>query len=395
MSAPSGTRVTADPVEIARGLIQRRSVTPADDGALAYCAELLRRAGFAVDTVVLSGPGAPDTPNLYARIGDGRPCLAFAGHTDVVPPGEAARWRHDPFSGAVEDGWLYGRGAADMKGGVAAMIAAAADFVGARGGDFGGSIAFLLTGDEEGPAANGTVKLLKWAAGRGAAFDHCLLGEPTNPERLGEMAKIGRRGSLTGRVQVRGRQGHVAYPDLAVNPIPALARIVTELAGTPLDEGTAHFSPSHLEWTTVDVGNPATNVIPSQARATFNVRFNDLWRPATLAAALARRMAEAAGPVPFVLDFAPTNSVAFVTEPDAFARLLQDVVEEETGIRPSLSTTGGTSDARFIKDHCPVIEFGLVGQTMHAADERVRVEDLVRLKAIYRSLLERYFPVDR
>ncbi|WP_375458621.1 succinyl-diaminopimelate desuccinylase [uncultured Enterovirga sp.] len=380
-----------DPLSLAQALIRCRSVTPADYGALAVCAEALAEAGFEVDLPVFSAPGTPDIPNLYARFGSGSPCLVFAGHTDVVPPGDAAAWRHDPFGAVVEDGWLYGRGAVDMKGGVAAMLAAAIGFTGERGASFGGAIAILLTGDEEGPAVNGTVKLLEWAKERGERFDACILGEPTNPSALGEMAKIGRRGSLTGRLTVRGRQGHVAYPDLARNPIPILARMVTALSAEPLDGGTAHFGASNLEWTTLDVGNPATNVVPAEARAVFNIRFNDLWDPESLAIGL--RLRRSAGPdAAFDLVFDPTNSVAFLTPPGDFVDLVRGAVEAETGRSPVLSTTGGTSDARFIKDHCPVVEFGLVGQTMHAVDERVMVEDLHRLTAIYRRVLEAYFP---
>ena len=381
-----------DVVTLTQALIRCRSVTPADEGALGVAATALVEAGFAVEQPVFSAPGTPDVANLYGRIGRSGPCLVFAGHTDVVPPGDAAAWRHDPFGATIEDGWLYGRGAVDMKGGVAAALAAARAFVAERGGEFGGSIAFLLTGDEEGPAVNGTVKLLEWAAERAERFDVCVLGEPTNPTVLGEMAKIGRRGSLTGRLTVRGKQGHVAYPNLTRNPIPVLARMVAALSDAPLDEGTQHFGASNLEWTTVDVGNPATNVVPGEARAVFNIRFNDLWSPDTLAAAIRGRLERAAAGTPYDIAFDPTNSVAFLTEPSAFVTLVADAVEAECDRRPELSTTGGTSDARFIKSYCPVIEFGLVGETMHAVDERVALEDLRRLARIYRGVLERVFP---
>ena len=381
-----------DVVQLAQALIRCRSVTPEDDGALAVAQSALKAAGFAVDRPTFTAPGTPDIPNLYARIGEGGPCLVFAGHTDVVPPGDVAAWRHDPFGAVIEDGFLYGRGAVDMKGGVAASLAAACAFVAERGADFGGSIAFLLTGDEEGPAVNGTVKLLDWAVERGERFDFCVLGEPTNPGVLGEMAKIGRRGSLTGRLVVRGKQGHVAYPNLTANPIPVLARMVEALSGTPLDEGTQHFDASNLEWTSVDVGNPATNVVPGEVRAVFNIRFNDLWSPETLAAAIRTRLESAAAGADYEIAFDPTNSVAFLTAPSAFTDLVADAIEAECGRRPALSTTGGTSDARFIKSACPVIEFGLVGQTMHAVDECVAVEDLHRLTAVYRGVLERLFP---
>ncbi|MGJ3263703.1 MAG: succinyl-diaminopimelate desuccinylase [Salinarimonas sp.] len=378
-------------VDLARELIRCPSVTPAEGGALALLAGVLERAGFRVERPVFSAPGTPDVENLYARIGTGAPVLVLAGHTDVVPPGDEGRWTHAPFSGEVVEGVLYGRGAVDMKGGIAAMLAAALDFAATRPG-FPGSIAVLITGDEEGPAINGTVKLLDWAKARGERFDACILGEPTNPERLGDMIKIGRRGSLSGTLVVHGVQGHVAYPHLARNPIDGMVRLIAGLKAEPLDTGTAHFGASNLEVTTVDVGNPAKNVIPAQARASFNIRFNDTWTPATLEAEIRRRLDVAAGnSVTWEATFEDTNAVAFLTEPNDFVRLVQDAIEAETGIRPVLSTTGGTSDARFIKDHCPVLEFGLVGQTMHQVDERVPVADLERLQAIYGRVLAAYF----
>jgi succinyl-diaminopimelate desuccinylase len=382
-------------LSLAQALIRCPSVTPEDRGALDVVAQALSGAGFSVERPVFSEPGYPDTPNLYARIGDRGPCLVFAGHTDVVPEGDGA-WRYGPFDATVADGLLYGRGAADMKGGVACMLAATLAFIARRGGTFPGSIAFLITGDEEGPAVNGTVKLLDWARARGERFDHCLLGEPTNPGRLGEMIKIGRRGSLTGKLTVLGRQGHVAYPHKAENPIPGLLRLASALAVEPLDGGTAHFDASNLEFTTIDVGNPATNVIPATARATFNVRFNDDWTAASLGAELCRRLEQAAGnAVRFTLDLQPSNAPAFLTQPDAFVDLVSRAIQAETGLTPTLSTTGGTSDARFIKDACPVIEFGLVGETMHQVDECVAVADIERLTAIYERVLEAYFPAER
>ena len=381
------------PLALAQALIRCPSVTPEEGGALSFLADVLSRAGFSVERPVFSEAGTPDIENLYARIGTTGPVLVFAGHTDVVPPGEAASWTHGPFSGAVAEGFLYGRGAVDMKGGIACMLAATLAFLDRHGPDFGGSLAFLITGDEEGPAVNGTVKLLEWAKSRGERFDHCLLGEPTNPETLGEMIKIGRRGSLTGRITVHGRQGHVAYPHRAENPIPGLLRLASALVAEPLDDGTAHFDASNLEFTTVDVGNPATNVIPASARAVFNVRFNDDWTADSLGAEIRRRLEAAAGnAVRFSLDLQPSNSPAFLTQPDAFVDLVAGAIEAETGRRPALSTTGGTSDARFIKDACPVIEFGLVGRTMHETDERVAVADLDRLTAIYGRVLSAYFP---
>ena len=383
--------MTTDALALARALIRCPSVTPAEGGALAILAETLGQAGFAVERPVFSEAGTPDVENLYARYGTRAPVLVLAGHTDVVPPGPRDLWSRDPFGAEVADGWLHGRGAVDMKGGLACLVAAALEVIAARP-DLPGSIAVLVTGDEEGPAVNGTPKLLAHALAKGERFDHCLLGEPTNPDALGDMVKIGRRGSLTGRLTVHGRQGHVAYPALADNPIPGLLRLASALLDPPLDGGTAHFDPSNLEFTTFDVGNPATNVIPAEARGAFNVRFNESWTPDTLAAEIERRLAAAAGnAVRYAITFDPPNAVAFVTEPGPFVDLVAAAVEAETGRRPVLSTTGGTSDARFIKDACPVVEFGLVGQTMHAVDERVPVADLARLTAIYRRVMEAYF----
>jgi succinyl-diaminopimelate desuccinylase len=379
------------PLALAQALLRCPSVTPQEGGALSLMAQVLGDAGFEVHRPVFSEAGTPDVENLYARWGTGRPYLLFAGHTDVVPPGDASRWTHDPFGGAIENGELYGRGAVDMKGGIACMMAAALSYLSDNPG-FSGSIGFLITGDEEGPAVNGTVKLLDWAKARGERFDHCILGEPTNPDQLGDMIKIGRRGSLTGKLTVHGKQGHVAYPHLADNPIRGMLRLLDALMGAPLDGGTEHFDASNLEVTTIDVANPASNVIPAEARATFNIRFNDTWSPETLEAELRRRLREAAGnAVRYTLAMEPTNAVSFLTPPDRFVTFMMDAIEAETGRRPKLSTTGGTSDARFIKNACPVVEFGLVGQTMHQVDERVALADLDRLTAIYRKVLDAYF----
>jgi succinyl-diaminopimelate desuccinylase len=379
------------PLALAQALLRCPSVTPEEGGALAFIEGVLREAGFEVHRPVFSAPGTPDVENLYARYGSGQPYLLFAGHTDVVPPGDATRWRHDPFSGVIDGEELHGRGAVDMKGGIACMMAAALEFI-REAPDFKGSIGFLITGDEEGPAINGTVKLLEWAKARGERFNHCILGEPTNPDRLGDMIKIGRRGSLTGRIVVEGRQGHVAYPHLADNPIPGMVRLVDGLLREPLDQGTEHFDASNLEMTTIDVGNPASNVIPAEARATFNIRFNDLWTPQSLEEEIERRLREAAGnTVQYRLTMDPTNAVAFLTPPNTFVGFIADAIEAETGRRPKLSTTGGTSDARFIVKDCPVVEFGLVGQSMHQVDERVAVADLDQLSTIYRKVLNAYF----
>jgi succinyl-diaminopimelate desuccinylase len=378
-------------IEIARALVAFPSVTPDDSGALPYVRNLLAEAGFAVEIVSFAQSGTPTIANLWARFGRDAPNFVFAGHTDVVPPGDAARWRFPPFSATLADDALWGRGIADMKGGVAAALAAALRFVARE--PFTGSISFLLTGDEEGPAVNGTVKLIDWARARGERFDHCLLGEPTSQATLGDTIKHGRRGSLNGRLTLIGKQGHAAYPHLADNPIRRLAPILEALQAPPLDSGTPEFDPSHLEIVSVDVGNPATNVIPGEVRLVFNVRFNDLWTPATLAAEIERRVAAAAMGARYSLAFDPTNAVAFLTQRGPFTDLVARAIEETTGVRPKLSTGGGTSDARFIKAACPVVDVGLVGATMHAVDERVAVADLEALTRVYERTLELYFAV--
>lgn len=377
-------------LNLCQALIRCASVTPNDAGALAVLEGHLKAAGFATQRLRFSEPGTPAVDNLYARIGAGAPYLVFAGHTDVVPPGDRSQWRFDPFAAEVAEGMVFGRGASDMKGAVAAFAAAAAAYV-AEHGTISGSIGFLITGDEEGPAINGTAKLLAWAEARGERFDHCLLGEPTSAATLGDAIKIGRRGSLNAGLVVHGRQGHVAYPRRAENPIPHLMRLLDALIATPLDRGTSHFEPSNLEIVTIDVGNPAMNVIPAAAHARFNIRFNDLWTPATLEAEIARRCAAAAAGARYDLSFEPCNASAFLTEPDRFTDLVSQAVAARTGLKPALSTSGGTSDARFIRAYCPVVEFGLVGATVHMVDERIAVADLEALTEIYRDILERYF----
>lgn len=392
-TAPRPDLDPLDPVALTQALVRCPSVTPDEGGALSLLGAVLSNEGYSVERPVFSAPGMPDIENLYARIGTQAPVFVIAGHTDVVPVGDAAAWTRDPFGGTVVDGVLHGRGACDMKGGLAAMMAAALRFR-RENPEAPGSIAFLVTGDEEGPAVNGTVKLLDWAHQRGERFDHCLLGEPTNPAAMSDMIKIGRRGSLTGRLTVNGKQGHVGYPHLADNPIRGMVRLLAALEASPLDRGTEHFDPSNLEVTTLDVGNPATNVVPAQAKAVFNIRFNDVWTPETLAAEIERRLREAAGnAVRYEISFDPTNSVAFLTQPGPFVSMVADAVEAETGKRPALSTTGGTSDARFIKNYCPVVEYGVVGQTMHQVDECVAVADLVALERITYRLLSSYFAV--
>ena len=385
----------ADPLTIARDLIRCPSVTPAEGGALDYLADVLQRAGFAVHRMTFSEPGTPDIENLYARIGNAAPHLMFAGHTDVVPPGDTGAWQHPPFAAEVAGGKLYGRGAVDMKGGIACAVAAVLDHLAASGGrpqeNSKGSISFLITGDEESVAINGTVKLLRWAAGRGERFDHCILAEPSNVEALGDTIKIGRRGSLNGTLIVTGRQAHVAYPHRGENPIRGLTQILAKLMAEPLDAGSANFQPSNLEFTSVDVGNTTVNLIPGEARARFNIRYNDCHTQASLKALIERRAAEAAGSVRHAIAWDASNADVFVTAPGPFTDLVAGAIVAVTGRQPELSTSGGTSDARFIKDYCEVVEFGLVGQTMHQVDEHVPVADLQTLTAVYRRILERYF----
>jgi succinyl-diaminopimelate desuccinylase len=380
--------MTTTAVDLCRALVRCRSVTPEDGGALGILEATLKQAGFATHRIVFSEVGTPDIDNLYARIGTTAPFLAFAGHTDVVPVGDGTNWRFDPFAGEVADGAIWGRGTADMKGGVAAFAAAACTFV-ARRRLPKGSIGFLITGDEEGPAINGTEKLLRWAYEKGERFDHCIVGEPTSFEVPGDTIKIGRRGSLNATLVVHGRQGHAAYPERADNPISKLMRLLNALTAAPLDNGTPHFGASNLEIVSVDVGNPAFNVIPAEARARFNIRFNDLWTPETLAAELCGRLDPAGAK--FTLTFEPCNAPAFLTTPDAFAKLVTDAVEKKTGRRPARSTSGGTSDARFIRAYCPVVEFGLVGATVHMVDEHVAIADIEALTESYAAILEDYF----
>lgn len=385
-----------DALAIARELIRCPSVTPRDAGALGVLETLLKAAGFEVHRVTFSEPGAADIDNLYARIGGSAPHLAFAGHTDVVPAGEESAWSVGAFSGDVKDGFLYGRGAVDMKGGIACSVAAVLGFLRDYDGKFNehgkGSISFLITGDEEDVAVNGTVKLLQWVAARGERFDHCVLGEPSNQQVMGDCIKVGRRGSQSGTLYVEGRQGHVAYPQRASNPVPDIARLIVALSDDPLDGGSAQFEPSNLEFTSVDVGNGATNVIPAQARAKFNIRYNDLHTQASLRDLVEARLAKAAGNrIRAHIVWEPSNANVFVTKPGPFTELAVAAIEDVTSHKPQLSTTGGTSDARFIASYCPVIEFGLVGQTMHQIDERTPVEDLEKLTRIYRGILDRYF----
>ena len=382
--------MAADPVALTRDLLRCPSVTPAEGGALALLEGVLKRSGFTAHRVRFDEPGTAPVENLYARIGTTAPHLVFAGHTDVVPPGDEAAWTHPPFAGETAGGTLYGRGAVDMKGGIACAVAAVLDFIARKPPS--GSISFLITGDEEGVAVNGTVKLLQWAAERGEKFDHCLLGEPTNVAAIGDTIKIGRRGSLNGTLVIHGKQGHVAYPERADNPVRGLVTLMGALMNEPLDRGTEQFSPSNLEFTSIDIGNATVNLIPNEARARFNIRFNDAHSQQSLKMLIEKRAQAAAGErVRWSIEWQPSNADSFLIKQGPFVDLVAGAVEAATGRKPELSTTGGTSDARFITRYCPVLEFGLVGATMHQVDERTAVADLITLTAVYRNVLERYF----
>ncbi len=379
-------------VQLAQSLIRCESVTPADAGALDVLVSALKPARATFWRLNFKDEDTPPVDNLYARIGEGPPHLCFAGHVDVVPPGDSALWSHPPFAAEIEDGVLYGRGASDMKGAIACFTAAALDYVKSRSYELDGSISLLITGDEEGPAINGTRKVLDWMKEQGEQPDHCLVGEPTNAKRIGDAIKIGRRGSLNGLLKVTGVQGHVAYPHLANNPVKGLLKILTRFHETPLDYGSAHFSPSNLEVTSIDVGNPTTNIIPPLAEARFNVRFNDRHTAGLLKAQLREQAALALSgtDLSMSLEFEPP-SVSFLTDPGPLDALLSEAVNEVTGLTPSLSTDGGTSDARFIKAYCPVVEFGLLTSTIHKADENAALADLEQLTSVYRRFISLYF----
>jgi len=379
---------TIDPVELTRALIRRPSVTPNDEGALGVLEAALKPLGFACHRLPFTEAGTPDVDNLYARFGSGAPHFCFAGHSDVVPVGDRAGWNLDPFGAEIVDGQLYGRGASDMKGAIAAFAAAAERFLGRRGREFKGSISLLITGDEEGPAINGTAKMLKWLAARNEKIDGCVVGEPTNEQALGDMMKIGRRGSLNAKLAVHGVQTHSAYPHLGDNPNHRLVRILADMLSTELDTGTEWFPATNLQVTTIDVGNPATNVTPAVARANVNIRFNNLHSGAKLKQWLKDRCD--AGGARYDLDVYVTGE-AFLTQPGAFSSLVAEAVKQATGRTPALSTTGGTSDARFICNYSPVVEFGLVGRTIHKVNECAAVADIRELANIYGGILDRYF----
>ncbi|MER9667495.1 succinyl-diaminopimelate desuccinylase [Mesorhizobium sp. M0203] len=392
-----------DPTRNLAALIRCASVTPAEGGALSALEEMLKPLGFAVERPVFSESGTPDIENLYARRSGNGPHLMFAGHTDVVPVGDETAWTHPPFAADIANGEMFGRGAVDMKGGIACFVAAVARHIAQKGGPKG-SVSLLITGDEEGPAINGTTKLLEWAAAKGEKWHAAIVGEPTNPDALGDMIKIGRRGSLSGTVVVNGRQGHAAYPQLADNPVRGLVTLVDALLHPVFDNGTRDFQPTNLEVTSIDVGNPATNVIPAKAAATFNIRFNDTWTAETIQAEIHNRLDRAAKrkkyragkktPVDYEIVWRDGPSHVFLTRDDRLIETLGGSIKAVTGRKPALSTSGGTSDARFIKDYCPVVEFGLVGKTMHMVDERVAIADIETLTQIYLRFVEDWFAQD-
>ncbi len=383
---------STDPVALAQALIRCPSVTPDEGGALTLLQSVLEPLGFACHRMRFSEAATPDVENLYARRGTHGPNLCFAGHTDVVPVGDAAAWTMPPFGADVRDGFLYGRGAVDMKGAVGCFIAAAARVLAEPAKMSKGSISLLITGDEEGPSINGTMKVLDWLAERGETLDACLVGEPSNPRALGDEIKIGRRGSLNGELVVHGKQGHAAYPRLADNPVPKLARLIDRLSSQRMDTGTPDFEPSSVQVTVISVPNTATNVIPAEARAKFNIRYNDLWSRRTVEdwVRLQCEAGTAAMGARCDVSFSGTGDV-FLTKPGPLVETLSAAVAAETGRVPSLTTGGGTSDARFIKDHCPVVEFGLVNATIHQVDERVALADLETLTRIYARFIEGYF----
>lgn len=376
-------------LSLTQALLKCPSVTPVEGGALDLLHGILSKAGFICERMVFSDKNTPTIDNLYARYGTSEPFLLFAGHTDVVPTGDLSQWTHPPFSGAIHEGEVYGRGAVDMKGGIACFVEAALNYVKTP---FKGSIGFLITGDEEGVAINGTVKMLEVLAKRDEKFSHCIVGEPTNVSQLGDMIKIGRRGSLSAIITLTGTQGHVAYPHLAVNPLPIAANLAASLVGLKLDGGNDHFDASNLELTSIDTGNLATNVIPASTTIKLNVRYNNEHSLHSLQD-LIQKTAEAfqSNKIKIETAFVKGASESFITKPSEFVSKVSDAISKITGLTPKLSTSGGTSDARFIKNYAPVIEFGLVGQTMHKTDERVAVKDLDTLTTIYSEILQSYF----
>lgn len=385
----------ADPIYLLKKLIRFRSVTPNEAGALSFLQKITERIGFTVSRPVFSDYNTPSVENLYARYGNAEPHLMFAGHTDVVPPGDEMKWSHPPFAGNIAGGFLYGRGAVDMKGSIVCFLSAFVRFIQKQ--QMNGSISLLITGDEEGPAINGTVKLLRWAATKGETWNAALVGEPTCLDKLGDTIKIGRRGSLSGILRVNGRQGHVAYPQLADNPLPNIITLLRALVAQPLDSGNKNFQPSNLELTNIDSRNTSNNVIPANVEARFNIRFNNLWSPETLMMEIGNRVSKAASTSPtrrhidYTITWLPNLAPVFLNRNDWIIGTISNAILKTTGQNPEISTTGGTSDARFIKDYCPVVEFGLVGKSMHKTDECVAINDLEKLTTIYQNFIEQFF----
>jgi len=377
-----------DPIELTRRLIRCPSITPVDAGALTVLEGALKPMGFTCRRMPFSQEGTPDVDNLYARRGNGGKHICFAGHTDVVPVGDKDGWRFDPFGAEIADGFLYGRGTVDMKTAIACFAAASDQFLTEAGEDFDGSISFLITGDEEGPSVNGTIKMLDVLASEGETWDGCIVGEPSNPENLGEMIKIGRRGSLNGILSVAGTQGHTAYPHLADNPVPRILAMLREIIENLLDQGSEHFQPSTLEVTTVDVGNPTTNVIPAKVSAGFNVRFNDLHSADDVVAWVRKHFDKIS--TDYDLEIAVSGE-SFLTPPGPLSDTLQMAARQVTGRTAEFSTSGGTSDARYVKNYCPVAEFGMTNATAHKVDERVALKDITDLTEIYRLTLKALF----
>ena len=382
----------SDALALSQGLVRCKSVTPEEGGALTLLEGALRPAGFTCHRLTMTEPGTPDVQNLYARLGTGAPHLCFAGHTDVVPVGEEKAWTRPPFGGVVDNGTLYGRGTADMKGAIACFVAATLDYLKVNGGLKRGSLSFLITGDEEAVAINGTRKVLDWIKARGEMLDACVVGECTSDMAVGDEIKIGRRGSVTAELIVHGKQGHSAYPQLADNPIPKLARMLDRLASTPLDKGTPSFQPSNVQPTVISVPNSTANVIPSQARALINVRYNNLHSRPKIQAWIREQCDSVAREMDarYSVTFSGNGDV-FLTEPGPLVETMSEAVVAVTGKKAALTTNGGTSDARFIYAYCPVIEIGLRNATAHQVDEHVPVADLETLTRIYRRFIERYF----
>ena len=377
-----------DPLELTSELIRCRSVTPNNDGAIELLSKKLEDIGFDCEIIEFTEEGTEPIKNLWARIGNKRPCLSFAGHTDVVPVADEESWSCPPFLGKNNGEAIIGRGAADMKGSISSFVSAVSKFLVENSNPFEGSIAFIITGDEEGVAINGTSKLLKWMEKKGYSFDDCIVGEPTNPNSLGEMIKIGRRGSTNITITCNGLEGHVAYPHLADNPIPKLVKIINELISQPLDEGNEYFDASNLELTSIDTGNFATNVIPSSITACLNIRYNDNFDKDKIEDEINKRLHCFDYDVD--VEFQHSGD-SFITKPGQFVNDLQAIIEKHSGIKPVLSTTGGTSDARFIKDYGRVVEFGLIGKSMHKIDEFSKNEDIIMLRDIYFDVLRKYF----